>query len=77
MTEIHPGLVELAEAMEATPFTATDSLGRPWACEKCPDCGGAIIPPGTDGRIGHLTLEHGWRLDGRRFDNANRLQEAL
>lgn len=77
MTEVHPLLVEKAEKLAAVPFTATDSLGRPWACERCPDCDGAIIPPGTDGRLAHLMREHGWRMDGRRFDNRNQLLEAL
>lgn len=77
-TDIHPGLVRLAEELQAVPDVATDSLGRPWACERCPEpCGGAIIPAGVDGRLHHLVLEHGWRMDGKRYDNQNVLQEVL
>jgi hypothetical protein len=79
MTDVHPGLVRLAEEMAATPDVALDSLGRPWVCERCPDpeCAGAIIPAGTQGRLGHLMAEHGWRMDGRRWSNRNELVEVL
>lgn len=79
MTDVHPRLVQLAEEMAATPDTATDSLGRTWACERCPDpeCGGAIVPAGVQGRLAHLMAEHGWRMDGRRWSNCNELVEVL
>lgn len=79
MTDIHPGLVALAEAMDAVPDVATDSLGRPWACERCPreKCGAAIIPPGTEGRLAHLMSSHGWRMNGTRYDNQNTVLEVL
>jgi hypothetical protein len=69
----------MAQQMKATPDVATDSERRPWVCERCPDpeCGGAIIPAGTDGRLAHLMTCHGWRMDGRRYDNQNVLLEVL
>jgi hypothetical protein len=77
MSGIHPGLVQKAITMEATADTATDSLGRQWPCERCPDCDGVIVPVGVEGRLHHLMLEHGWRMDGRRFSNRNELLEVM
>jgi hypothetical protein len=77
-SDFHPDLVRLAEELPAVPDVATDSQGREWACERCPEpCGGVIVPAGVDGRLHHLVLEHGWRMDGRRYDNQNRLLEVL
>lgn len=69
----------MAEQLPATPLCAKDSLGRVWACEQCPDpeCGGAIIPAGVEGRLSHLMSHHGWRMNGRRYDNQNVLLEVL
>lgn len=72
-------LIELAATLEATPGTAIDSHGRSWEIERCPleDCGGAIAPPDLDGRLAHLLTCHGWRADGRQYDNRNNLLREL
>lgn len=74
--EFHPGLVQLAEQLATTPDVATDRHGRSYTIERCPECSGAIIPPDVPGRLGHLLLEHGWRMDGKRY-NRNELVEVL
>lgn len=38
-------------------------------CERCHD---EIYPADLSGRLGHLTLAHGYRMDGRQFDGRNR-----
>lgn len=73
MKEISAGLVQLAEDMDPVAYTATDNRGNSWACERCPQCHGAMVPPGVDGRLAHLVTAHGWRMDGRQYDNCNQL----
>lgn len=67
MTGVHPALLALADAMDAWPDVAVDSHDRRWPCERCPDCGGAMVPRGQTGRLVHLMGDHGWRMDGRRY----------
>jgi hypothetical protein len=77
MTAVHPALVALADAMDAPEDIAVDAHGHPWPCERCPDCGGAMVPPGLAGRLAHLMTEHGWRMDGRQYGNRNELLNDL
>jgi hypothetical protein len=38
--------------------------------DRCRECGEAVIPDAA-GRLAHLLTSHGYRMDGRRFDNHN------
>jgi hypothetical protein len=73
---IHPGLIDKARRMECAAVPVTDRFGLQRPAEQCPDCEGTFLP-GLDGRLSHLMTEHGWRMDGRRFDNRNQLLEEL
>jgi hypothetical protein len=76
MTDISERLEQLAENWPFYPDTAVDRHGHHWPVDRCAECLGACVR-GTEGRLGHLTLEHGWRLNGRRYDNQNNLLETL
>lgn len=66
-----PALLELARIW---PATIDDTEPVPMLQLRCaePDCGRMIFPPDTEGRVQHLISAHGFRMDGRAFDNANR-----
>jgi hypothetical protein len=40
-------------------------------CQRCLDCDCVIIPDDLAGRLAHLTVMHGYRMNGRRYDNQN------
>lgn len=78
-TDIHPGLVARAAAWHCYPSTARSWVGTDREtrrqvdlyCVRCSQCDGQILPADLAGRIAHLTLEHGYRMDGLRYDNHN------
>jgi hypothetical protein len=39
---------------------------------RCSPCGEEIYPDDLLGILRHLTTSHGYRMDGRQFDNQNR-----
>ena len=84
-TDLAPALVHAARTMTVylskfeRPVRAhTEEDDKPFRIEsrttECVRCGadGMIIWPDTlDQRIGHLTRDHGYRMDGHRYDNEN------
>lgn len=66
-----PALLELARIWP----TYTDDNPVPVLQLRCgePDCERQIFPPDLQGRVQHLITGHGFRMDGRAFDNHNRL----
>lgn len=67
MRPIHPGLFDRAAELETVQANGAT---------RCAD-DSALITPDLNERVAHLLHEHGWRMDGRRFDNRNVLQETL
>lgn len=46
---------------------------RQMACERCSLCHSVMVPPTDPQRVlRHLLAFHGYRMDGRQFDNANK-----
>ena len=82
---IAPALVALAERWEVYPssfdmVSATVVDGEivktvtVTECERCKACDVALVPPADPQRVlRHLLAFHGYRMDGRQFDNANNL----
>lgn len=49
-----------------------DADGRHQAfVTRCRACGEEIYPADQNGRLRHLLTSHGFRMDGRQFDNHN------
>ena len=84
--EINQSMYDLAGVWETyadlatRPRSLTDELGpgpdRIVQVERCRPCGEEIFATGKDGVcpedvIRHLLNSHGYRMDGRRFDNQN------
>lgn len=81
-----PELVELADRW-ATYLGASERTGKAIdpaaglidvgpvevAVLRCSSCHEEIYPPDQTGRVGHLLRSHGYRMDGRQFDDQNRL----
>lgn len=85
-TDLAPGLVDAARTMTVylskferpvrvdTPESDDQAFRIESRTTECVRCGadGVIIWPDTlDQRIGHLTRDHGYRMDGHRYDNEN------
>lgn len=72
-TDLAPGLVAAARAWPT--YRGTNEAGEfadRWGpIIRCGQCDGRIHPDDLAARVGHLTGSHGYRMDGRRFDNAN------
>jgi hypothetical protein len=75
--DVHPGLIQLASEWGVFSSTRVDRMGIRWSCLRCKKCHDVIMPEDQDGILGHLMMHHGWRMDGRRFDNRNVLLETL
>lgn len=76
--DIAPELVELARRLPVYDSTYTARQGRPpervsiqAPCRRCTECDCVIWPDDLIGRISHLTTMHGYRMNGRRYDNQN------
>jgi hypothetical protein len=70
-----PGLKALAMELELyqsppTPMSRT-FLGEV-PVHRCVQCDGMVFPEDVSGRLGHLLREHGYRMNGRRYDDQNR-----
>lgn len=69
---VDPDLATLADTWE----TVTDpDAPHPVYAMRCgdPACGQLICPPDHQGRLYHLLSSHGYRMDGRSYDNHNRV----
>ena len=75
--DIHPALVKIAGQMETYADTARTKSGTVYQVHRCKECTGVVVPADLEGRLAHLMLEHGWRMNGKRYDNHNVLQEEL
>jgi hypothetical protein len=88
-TDLAPALIDAARALPTYPsefdrpvkVDEEDKEGdmpfrivhRSTACTRCAEDNVVIWPDTLDQRVGHLTREHGYRMDGHRYDNANAL----
>jgi hypothetical protein len=81
-TDLSPLLIEAALDMPVRPSTFERPVlvddeedqhieRRTTECVRCEADNVVIWPDTTAERVGHLTREHGYRMDGRRYDNAN------
>lgn len=81
--DISPKLKELARELPTYPSTVVSrsfdvnaedpevvTVSVP--CLRCVECDGMVFPENLSGRLAHLTLLHGYRMNGRRYDNENR-----
>jgi hypothetical protein len=78
--DIAESLVELARHWPTYPSTYQAKQGRPpervsvaMPCRRCTACDCVVLPDDLAGRLAHLTSMHGYRMNGRRYDNENRL----
>lgn len=69
---IAPALLQLADIW---PLTYDKDEPVPAYAVRCGevDCGQMICPPDAQGTVYHLLNAHGFRMDGRAFDNHNRV----
>lgn len=87
-TDLAPTLIETARALgvHASVFDRPVRVETPededqpfrierreTPCVRCVDDDVVIWPDNVVERIGHLTREHGYRMDGHRYDNANQV----
>jgi hypothetical protein len=73
--QLDPGLAALAAELDLyedapTPMSLV-FLGDV-TIMRCRECDGMVFPEDFSGRLGHLLLEHGYRMNGHRYDNRNR-----
>lgn len=71
---LDPGLVQLAMELELyqdapTPMSRIFLGDVP--IHRCRQCRAMVFPEDFAGRLGHLLLEHGYRMNGRRYDGQN------
>lgn len=80
--QVSPALRELArgwpayEGLTDRYTTDPEDLGEPVVltdqpCLRCTACDEEIYPT-VEGRLAHVMTSHGYRMDGRQFDNQNR-----
>lgn len=76
--DIAESLVSLARTWPTSPSTYAAKQGIPpdryavdVPCQRCVSCEGVILPDDLAGRVAHLTLMHGYRMNGKRYDNQN------
>jgi len=87
---IHPGLVRLAKELPTYRSTTTRQFmtsgedgSLTWVvekdipCSRCVECEDEILVNDPTGRLGHLMLNHGWRMNGKRYDGQNQILEEL
>lgn len=76
--QVHADLVRLAQAWPTTydpDEVPTDSYAAQFPeVHRCgrEDCAQRIVPFTTESVVAHLMRSHGFRMDGRAFDNDNR-----
>jgi len=88
--KVHPGLIALARTWPTYRDTTTRQYvkqdpdgGTVWVtetdvpCVRCRECDDEILVNDATGRLGHLTQNHGWRMNGCRYDGRNNLIEEL
>jgi hypothetical protein len=86
--DLHPDLVAAARMLlcyESTRIAVTgqypDQTRVPVPALRCYECDGVLISPllypqmDMATKVGHLTLCHGYRMDGKRYDNQNNMIE--
>lgn len=86
--DIAPALLERARALPVEPGTTdrrypvVDEQGayeiveeKDAPCIRCKECGDMIFPDDFQARLGHLFTHHGWRMNGKRYDNHNNVIE--
>jgi hypothetical protein len=80
--DIARALIELARTWPTHMDHASSQTGFPGdedrrtvtvPCERCNECDGRIFPENLEGRLHHLFLEHGYRMDGSQFNGKNEL----
>jgi hypothetical protein len=78
--DLHPDLVQAARDLSVYASTRWHTSGAypdfvrtEVEALRCRSCDGVL--PSTDlaGRVGHLTLCHGWRMNGQQYDDQNRV----
>jgi hypothetical protein len=76
--DVAPTLIELARNLPTYESTFMAKQGIPpdrvdveVPCERCDldDC--VIWPDSLVGRVAHLTVMHGYRMNGKQYDNQN------
>ena len=72
-TDLAPSLVARARTWATYRGTLADGrLFDQWGpVVRCRACDARILPHDLAGRVGHLTGSHGYRMDGRRFNDKN------
>ena len=79
--DLAPELVAAAAVLPTVPSTFDRTVGETQAerrrvtteCVRCTDDDVVIWPDDLVQRVAHLTLCHGYRMDGRRYDGANQV----
>jgi hypothetical protein len=75
LPEYGPELVARAETWRTFLSVRRQDYGDPGesgpfvACVRCGACDGVIYD--SQGVIGHMVQDHGFRMDGRQWDNSN------
>lgn len=71
--EISPDLYDLARRWPTYWSTFADAVGTNRRCARCKNCH-ELIPetkPAVQGIVMHVMRSHGYRMDGRQFNNRN------
>jgi hypothetical protein len=76
--DIAESLVALARTWPTVESTYAAKQGIPpdrysvdVPCQRCVACECVIVPDDLVGRLAHLTSMHGYRMNGKRYDNQN------
>lgn len=72
---LDPGLKVLAmewELYEDAPTPMSRVFLGEVPIHRCRQCDAMVYPEDFSGRLGHLLREHGYRMNGRRYDGRNR-----